>query len=79
MIQIENVSLESIKIHKTKEMTRLEYLKEFSKLSDQEKLLNNKVQEKNALFWKQICTMESFACRLFPLEPPFQSFFCAWP
>ena len=51
MIQIENVSLESIKIHKTKEMTRLEYLKEFSKLSDQEKLLNNKVQEKNALFW----------------------------
>ena len=51
MIQIENVSLESIKIHKTKEMTRLEYLKEFSKLSDQEKFLNNKVQEKNALFW----------------------------
>ena len=53
MIQInaENTSLESIKIHKTKEMTRLEYLKEFSKLSDQEKFLNNKVQEKNALFW----------------------------
>ena len=53
MIQInaENNNLESIKIHKTKEMTRLEYLKEFSKLSDQEKFLNNQVQEKNALFW----------------------------
>ena len=53
MIQInaENTNLESVKIHKTKEMTRLEYLKEFSKLSDQEKFLNNKVQEKNALFW----------------------------
>ena len=55
MIQIKdiNIGLKGVRISKKKEKTRLEFLKEFSKLSDYEKFLNNKVlpQNKNAWYW----------------------------
>ncbi len=60
MIQIdENINHENIKIG-TKEATRLEYLKEFSKLLDHEKFLNNKVlpQNKNAWYWNLFRKMD---------------------
>ncbi len=53
MIKIEDINLEGGKIHKKKKGSRLEYLKRFSKLCNQEKFLNNEVlpQNKNAWYW----------------------------
>jgi len=68
MIQInaENNSLESVRILKTEEITRLEYLKEFSKLPDKEKFLNNKVlpQNRNVWYWNIFRKMDE-DCRYF--------------
>ena len=66
MIQIDegNIKPEGARIPKTKEINRLEYLKEYAKLTDKEKFLNNKVQEKNALFWNIFRKMDE-ECRYF--------------
>ena len=68
MIQIDegNISNESVKIQKINEANRLDYLKEFSKLSDKEKFLSNKVlpQNKNAWFWNIFRKMDE-DCRYF--------------
>jgi len=68
MIQIDegNIDHDIIKILKTKETTRLEYLKEFAKLSDKEKFLHNQVlpQNKNAWYWNFFRKMDE-DCRYF--------------
>ncbi len=67
MIQLdgENGMSGSEKIHEIKE-ARLEDLKEFSKLPDQEKFLNNNVlpQDKNAWFWNTFRRIDE-ECRYF--------------
>ena len=68
MIQIDegNINSSSVDILKTNQKSRLEYLKEFAKLTDKEKFLHNKVlpQNKNAWYWNFFRKMDE-DCRYF--------------